>query len=110
MSQEPNFEKSTQQAAIIKPIMNLVSQLDVEYLTMAHKKMKEAHSFRDSVMILNPNPLTHMEKQELAAAETKQLELMLKLAKNYQVIKDKTIELHEANNNVQKLNKMFGNF
>lgn len=102
------YEKSLEAAKPVKEMAELARTLDVEYLTDALNAMKENHSFRDSAMILNPNPHTAIEQQELNAAKIEGLELMLKLAKNQEKILSLTVKLEGAKRNSQELAKMFG--
>lgn len=105
---EKTYENSVKAAEPIKKIMEAAQELDIEYLEMALKEMKESHDTRDAMMILNPNPMVHMESQELNAAKLEQLELMIKLGKNVQVIKEKTIGLEIAKNRSNEMSKLFG--
>lgn len=101
-------QKSVEAARPIKIMNDAAMELDVEYLTEALKEMRENHSMRDSMAVLNPSPFTHNEQQDLNEAKLEQLELMLKLAKNVSLIKELTIKLHKAKTNANDLNKMFG--
>jgi hypothetical protein len=102
------YERSVEAARPVKAMNDLAEQLDVEYLTGALEEMKKNHSMRDSIMILNPSPFTHTEQQELDAAKLEQLDLMLKLSKNVNRIKELTLKLYTAKGRVNDLSKMFG--
>lgn len=107
MAQKLSKDKSQEQALIIMQINPLIMSLDVDYLTETLKQMEENHSMRESASILDPDPFTHNEKQDLNKAKLEQLNLMLKLAKNVINIKELTIKLANANNSVSKLKDMF---
>jgi hypothetical protein len=102
------YEQSVEAAKPIKKMNDAAMELDVEYLTEALKEMRENHSMRDSMAVLNPSPFTHNEQQDLNEAKLEQLELMLKLAKNVNQIKELTIKLHQAKGNANQLSRMFG--
>ena len=101
-------EQSIESAKPIKEMAELARKLDVEYLTECVKQMKEQHSFRESAMVLNPNPFTAMEHGDLEAAKIKGLELMIALAENQNIIFEKTVALQRAKMQSNDLSKMFG--
>ncbi len=105
---EFTLEQSEKAAIPIKKMNDLAQELDIEYLSSALKSMRENHLLRDSAAVLNPDPFTHNEKQDLNAAKLDQLELMLKLANNVALIKELSIKLHKAKGNVNDLNWLFG--
>ena len=105
---EKNYENSVEASIPIKKIMDAAQELDIEYLESALKDMWDNHHRRDSMAVLNPNPFTHNEKQELNAAKLRQLELMIELGKNVQSIKEKTLNLYQAEQNSSDLGKLFG--
>lgn len=105
---DKSYEESVEAAKPVGEIMRAAERLDVEYLTEALKDMRESHEMRDSMAVLNPNPHTHHEIQELNNAKLEQLELMIKLAKNVQNIKTKTIELQKAKSSENELRNLFG--
>jgi hypothetical protein len=101
------YEKSLEAAKVIKEMNLLALQLDIDYLTKALEEMQENHSRRDSMAVLNPNPFSHFEKQDLYAAKLKQLELMIELSKNTQVIIECEKKLVAAKSNESNLNQLF---
>ena len=105
---ELTYEQSVEAAKPVKEINDLAFTLNVDYLTQALEGMRENHSLRDSMMILNPSPFTHSAQQDLNEAKLDQLELMLKLAINAQKIKELTFDLSDAQLNSRKLGAMFG--
>lgn len=100
-------EKSEEQAIILRRITQDALALDIDYLEEALKKMQDAHSFRESAAVLNPNPHTHNEKQRLNALKLEQLENFLSIARNVQKIIDAEINLGTAKKNVNVLEKLF---
>lgn len=104
---ELSNEKSVQAAIPIKKMQETAIELDIEYLTGALEEMRKNHSFRESAAILNPNPQIHHEQQELNAAKLEQLDLMLRLAKNVNVIKELSLNLIIAKGQSNELKKMF---
>lgn len=102
------LDKSVEASIPLREMSLLSLQLDAEYLKEALKQMKEAHSFRDAAAILNPNPFTHNQQQDLNAAKMKQLDLFLQLAENTKNIMKCTQALATANQNSSQLNQFFG--
>lgn len=105
---EFSLEKSIEAAKPVGQINKLAFTLDVGYLTKALREMKKNHEWRESAAILNPNPFTHNEKQDLEAAKLKQLELMLELAKNAKNIATLTGKLNLAILKEEELKEVFG--
>lgn len=103
-------KQSVEAAQPVKKINDAVAELNIEYLSDALKDMKENHSMRDSAAILNPSPFTHNEQQDLNAAKLEQLELMIKLAKNSNKIKELTVKLNMAKQSASDLSRIFGGF
>src|SRR4051812_48555 len=108
MTDAESRQKAEEQAVPIRFIMEIVEQLDTDYLSDALKRMKSNHSFRDAAAVLSPSPFTHTESQDLDAAKLRQLELMLLLAENANKIKALNLKLQAERSNIDKLNNIFG--
>jgi hypothetical protein len=106
---EYTVEKSQEEADKIKHIQMILMTLDAEYLESALKDMRENHSMRESMAVMNPNPFTHNEQQDLNAAKQDQIELILKLKKNILNIAKCQGELKKAKGSANEMNKFFGN-
>ncbi len=102
-----SYENTVEAAIPVKIIMDAVQRLDVEYLQAALKDMRANHSMRESAAVLNPNPFTHNEQQDLNEAKLTQLDLMLQLAENTQRIKEATLKLNGAKQSVNQMNQLF---
>lgn len=83
---ELSKEKSEEQALIIKQLQDNVLLLDIDYLTECLTKMEKNLSFKESALILDPNPGTVFERHSLESTKLRQLALYLELAKNSQEI------------------------
>ena len=105
---ELSYEQSQEQAVHLKTIQAALMKMDVTYLEEAFKQMEEQHSMRASAMILDPNPFTALERNDLEAAKLKQLELYLEAAKNLQEIANAELKVMQAKAHSQDLGKMFG--
>lgn len=100
-------EEESKKASVPVGIINRLSaQLNLPYLKKCLKEMKEQHSWRDRAMVLNPNPMSHMEKQDLESAKIKQLELIINLGENAQEI----LNCEKEYINSKKNAKFFSNF
>lgn len=101
-------EKSNEMAKTVKEIAELARTLDIEYLTECLTKMKDAHSFRESAMILSPNPHTIIESQKLNLEKIEAIKLILELAKNQNAIYNATFNLIKAERNSNRAASIFG--
>lgn len=102
------LKNSEEAAKPIIEIMKHVLELDIEYLSQALKDMKKHTSMRESMAVMNPNPMTHNENQSVDRAKQRQLELMLELAKNAQNIMDSERKLIKARTQSNELGQLFG--
>lgn len=84
-----------------------IQTLDLEYLTEAAKQMSDMHSFRESAAILNPNPFSHSEKQDMDSLKIKQLELLLDLRRNHDEIQKAKARYLKAEIGSEELKRMF---
>ncbi|MEI6435228.1 MAG: hypothetical protein WCP32_10315 [Bacteroidota bacterium] len=109
MNESDSYQKALEQCVLIKQ-MNLLSlELDVPFLKKAVSDMLENHRHRDSMMVLNPNPLTHNDQQGLNYAKITQLQNMLNLAETSQQIIELEKKLALSKLNASKFNDFFGN-
>lgn len=92
---------------IIRVIQDHVLLLDIPLLEKALKDMKAAHSYRDSIAVLNPRPFIHNISQEREAVKIKQLQLIIDLGKNAREIISTGEKLGTAQANERLLTKMF---
>lgn len=104
---EITLEKSQEQADIITQMQGLALMLDLEYLEQAYKEMKDAHSWRDSAMILSPNPRLTMDKQDLESVKLEQLKCYLELAKNTKALLEAEMDFARKRFNSNKLEDLF---
>lgn len=102
------LEKSEEQAAILRQMQAYSLMLDSEYLEQCYNEMKSAHSWRDSAMILSPNPVATMDKQELEAIKLKQLKCYLDLANNTKALIESEKAFAEKKAGHRKLEELFG--
>lgn len=98
------IKRGIQNCPVDEPDCNVV---DVDYLEQCLEEMKENHSTRDAMAIMNPSPFTHHEQQELNQAKLEQLELMIKLSKNCRNIMELQIKLQQAKKSVNELSQFF---
>lgn len=105
---EKSVVNSEKAAEPIRIIMGAIIRVDIEYLSEALKDMEDNHSMRDSMAVLNPNPFTHSEKQELNSAKLNQLRLIIELAKNVEIIRKCESNLIAANGHQNDMKKIFG--
>jgi|ERR1035437_7709929 hypothetical protein len=105
----PSEEKSKREAAILKSIQEKVVMLDSEYLEFALKEMREAHSDRESMAVLNPNPFTHNEQQDLNEAKLELFALILKMKGAIQNVEDCHVKLMKAKGHEKEMGSIFGN-
>lgn len=105
---EYTLEKSQEEAEKLKQLQFFAFMIDDEYLKSALKEMRKAHSMRDSMAILNPNPFSHNEQQDLNEAKLNQLELIIKLKENIVTIKDLSDKLGVAKKHENEMKNFFG--
>jgi len=105
---EYTVEKSKEEAAKLKLIQETIMSLDEEYLSSALKDMRDNHSMRDDIAVLNPNPTTHFEQQELDESKLKQIELILKLRENVSNIINCKRKLITAKQHENEMRNIFG--
>jgi hypothetical protein len=105
---EYTMEKSKEEAAKLKSIQETLMTLDEEYLESALKDMRENHDMRDSMAILNPNPFSHNEQQDLNEAKLEQINLILKLKNNMLTIATCQGKLMRAKGHENEMKNMFG--
>lgn len=103
-------EKSKQEAEILRKVQDEVLKLDSEYLESALKEMRNAHEMRDSMAVMNPNPTTHFEQQDLNAAKLEVLETILKLKKGMLNVASCQGKLMKAKGHEAEMQKLFGNY
>lgn len=104
---KPTKEKSEEQANILKSIQTLILILDVDYLREALKEMKDQTSFRESALILSPQPMRTMRDNDLRRLKDRQLELYIQLADNLKAIITEQGKI-VTDPNIEQLNKLFG--
>lgn len=110
MTHEEKFQRSQQQAEVLKSIQTMVMILDVEHLREALKEMRSQNSFRDSALILSPNPIFQMAMNELNELKTKQLSLYVQLADNLRAIANEESKVRQAREQSNDLSRLFGTF
>jgi len=101
-------EKSKEEAAKLKSIQEILMTVDEEYLSSALKDMREHSDMLDNIAIMNPNPTTHFEKQELNEAKYEQIGLILKLKKNMLTIARCQGKLMRAKEHENEMKNLFG--
>lgn len=109
MEQLLSKEKSEHEAEILKSIQEKVAMLDSEYLESALKEMRETHSMRDAMAVLNPNPFTHNEQQDLNEAKLDLFELILKMKEGMVKVSICHVKLMRAKGQEKEMGNMFGN-
>lgn len=100
-------EESINQGVILKQIQQLLMQLHVEYLEEALIQMQEQTGWQMSAMVLDPNPHTAIERNELNSLKNTQLALYLQAAKNLNKIAEAELKLMQARNNSNRLEDFF---
>ena len=105
---EFTIEKSREEAEKLKMLQFQALMIDDEYLKAALKDMRENHSMRDSIAILNPNPLSHNQQQDLNEAKLNQLELIIKLKDNIIQINNLSDKLNRAKKHENEMKNIFG--
>jgi hypothetical protein len=101
-------EQSAVQAMYLIQVQTWLQQLDYDYLSECAKKMREENSFRESAVILSPNPVGQMSRNDLNRLKTRQLELILEAAQNLDKIKEAEETVNERSDQEQMLAKLFG--
>lgn len=104
LSKESVLELSSQ----LKIIVEAVEKIEVSTLEEAYEKMRSQHSFRESAMVLSPNPFTAIDVSNLEASKLKTMKLILELRKNRDEVKQLTMLLAVAKSNESKLGEIFG--
>ena len=105
---EYTIEKSKEEAEKLKMLQFHALMIDDEYLKAALKDMRKNHSMRDSMAILNPNPFSHHDQQELNEAKLNQLELIIKLKENITTINKLSDNLNRAKKHENEMKNFFG--
>jgi len=101
-----SYKNSEKAAKPIQKMMKLALKLDIDYLSLALKKMREDHNMREAALILNPHPF-HNESQNLNSAKLYQLNLLIEIGQNANRILELEASLKGAKINEQDLNEMF---
>ncbi len=104
---EITTEKSTEAAYPIQMILFFAGALDINYLSECLKQMRNDISRRESIAVLNPNPLTHNASQKLYQAKTEQLATIIKLGENMNKIAELHGKLQAAELTQEELAQMF---
>lgn len=107
MSRELTTEQSEQQGEILKRLQAVLLELDAEYLEGALDQMETNHSFKQSAMILDPNPFSVIERGELEALKLKQLRYYLDARKTIDEIHVAEIKVLTAKQSENKLRNLF---
>lgn len=105
---EFTLEKSKEEAEKLKMLQFHALMIDEDYLKEALKEMRANHSMRDSMAILNPNPFSHHEQQDLNEAKLNQLELIIKLKQNITEINKLSDKLKGAKKHEDDMKHLFG--
>lgn len=104
------IEKSQEEAKKLQNVQREVLSIDSEYLESALKDMRANHEMRESMAVLNPNPLTHNEQQDLNNAKLELLEIIIKMKKAMLNVADCHGKLMRAKGHEGEMSKLFGNF
>ena len=102
---EKTFEKSEEQAEIIKMIALPVMMLDIKYCKEAAKDMMQQASRQESMMVLNPN---HPQiKNDILRKQGEALRLLAQYAESIKEIQRLKSELSKEQETRERINKMF---
>lgn len=106
MSIEITFERSTEQAEIIKEVELVLRRLDILYLEAAVEEMERNHSIRTSGMVLASNVHTIQQTLDLEAAKIKHLKDIIVAATSLYAINPKRAALEDAVRGSEKLSSL----
>lgn len=96
---EYSVEKSQEESEKIRLVQMAVSGLDSEYLKAALDEMQNHLADKAILAVLNPNPMTHNQKQDLDSCKLKVLELILNLKDAMADVASAQEKLKEAEKN-----------
>lgn len=107
MDEAEKRAKAEEQAQIIVCLKPLLLQLDADFLEQALSDMIKRHKKRQSIAVLNPNPLTFNAKQNLEGAKINLLEALIKSCEAIEIVKLAEINLNTTVNHAMSLMDFF---